>query len=129
MKINLIFSMIGPALDDSTKEVFSRVAQWTVLNERNGWILVDAIGNQESVSAAFAALDYMGRDPTEIGMWNEAGEIVPGHPLNKKAWLDVAPDEIVGYEEVDGELSPIFARPTEWKDIHRWAGWAEKTTL
>jgi len=33
-----------------------------------------------------------------------------------------APDD---YDMTDPD-NPVAMRPTHWRDIHRWAGWAEK---
>ncbi len=66
--ITLIFSMLGPRLDDAQADQFSAFAQWVILNERDGRILIDTI------------------DPE----------------------------------------NPVYTRPVEFSEIHRWAGWEPK---
>lgn len=120
MMINLLFSMVGPRMSEEAASAFSAYAQWVVLNERNGRLLVDAIGEQAAVSAAFSALNLMGRDPIVIGMWQEDGAKLDN--VNLEAWLDVAPDVL----STDEEGEAVTSRPTQWSDIHRWSGWGEK---
>ena len=120
--ITFVFSMLGPLLTDEQASAFSAYAQWHVVNERNGRLLVDGIGEQEHLLTAVQALQAMGRDPIAIGAWHEDGTPVAGYPLNEATWLDVAPDD---WDASDPE-HPIPVRPTAWRDIHRWAGWAEK---
>lgn len=120
--INLVFSMNGPRLTDEQASSFSAFAQWVVLNERNGRLLVDGIGQAEDVAGVMAMLGQLGRAPVAIGAWHQDGAAVDGFALNESAWLDVAPDEI---DNSDPD-SPVAVRPTAFREIHRWGGWAPK---
>lgn len=118
--INLIFTMNGPRLTDEQASGFSAFAQWVVLNERNGKLLVDGIGKQEDVSQVIGILQQMGRAPKVIGAWNMDGTLVEGYALDESVWVEVAPDIVV--EEV-------AVRPTGFGEIHSWGGWAPKNIL
>ena len=118
--INLVFSMNGPMLTDEQSGKFSAFAQWVVLNERNGKLLVDGIGKQEDVGQVVGILQQMGRAPKVIGAWNMDGTLVEGYALDESAWVEVAPDVVV--EEV-------AVRPTGFSEIHSWGGWAPKNIL
>lgn len=120
--ITLIFSMLGPRLDDAQADQFSAFAQWVVLNERDGRILVDGIGDQADITRAIGALHAMGRDPIVIGAWDQSGARVPGYEINHGAWCDVAPD-IVDNTDPD---NPVASRPVAFAEVHRWEGWGDK---
>lgn len=120
--ITLIFSMLGPRLDDAQTDQFSAFAQWVVLNERDGRLLVDGIGDQSDIARVLGALTAMGRDPRVIGAWYEDGSRVEGIALDHDAWVEVAPDLV---DRTDPE-NPVYYRPTEFSEIHRWAGWESK---
>lgn len=120
--ITFVFSMLGPMLTDSQASVFRTYAQWRVVNERGGRLLVDGIGEAENLLTALGALTQMGRDPIAIGAWEQDGTPVAGYALNEAAWLDVAPDD---YDMSDPD-NPVPVRPTAWRDIHKWAGWGDK---
>lgn len=112
--ITLLFSMLGPRLDDAQADQFSAFAQWVVLNERAGRILVDGLGEQTDITRAIGALTAMGRDPKIIGAWQPDGTRVDGIALDPAAWIEVAPDIAED------------TRPTGCSEIHRWAGWEPK---
>lgn len=118
--INLIFSMNGPRLNEEQSGKFSAFAQWLVLNERNGKLLVDGVGAQENVSNVIGILQQMGRAPKVIGAWNMDGALAEGYALDNAAWVEVAPDVIV---------DEVAVRPTEFSEIHSWGGWAPKNIL
>lgn len=120
--ITLIFSMLGPRLDDAQADQFSAFAQWVVLNEREGRILVDGIGAQADITRALSALTAMGRDPRVIGAWHEDGSRVEGFDIDHAAWCAVAPDLV---DRTDPE-NPVYYRPTQFSETHRWAGWGRK---
>jgi hypothetical protein len=120
--INLLFSMVGPLLDDSMEAGFRNYAQWTVLGERNGRLLVDAIGNAAMVGGAFNALDYLGRDPIAIGAWTADCAPVDVYPFNLAAFLAVAPPDLIVGD--DGEVTEVPL--TAWRELHAWGGWAAK---
>lgn len=120
--ITFVFSMMGPVLDEDQESAFAAYAQWRVVNERNGRLLVDGIGEADNLLTALDALTQMGRYPIAIGAWNEDGTSVPGYQLDEFAWLAVAPDD---YDMADPD-NPVAVRPTHWRDIHKWAGWGEK---
>ena len=122
--INVLLSMIGPQLTESESEDFARLGEWTVLNERNGRLLVDAIGPQGTLNTVVDALNTTGRDPIVICAWNKCGTQLGNYELNEAAWLAVAPDVIAGHDE-QGKL--ILARPTEYAMLHEWSGWPRKT--
>lgn len=122
--INLIFTMNGPRLTDEQSLSFSAFAQWVVLNERNGRLLVDGIGEAESVAGVMAMLGQLGREPVAIGAWNIDGTPVDGYPLNEAEWLAVAPD----IPDPADEESLAFVRPTAFAEIHSWGGWGMKET-
>lgn len=116
--INLLFSMLGPRLTDEQAGSFAAFAQWAVLHERGGRLLVDGIGQQADVERVMLMLQGAGREPRIIGAWNFDGTLVEGYALDEAAWLAVAPDEL----DADGNAS----RPTEFREIHGWAGWEPK---
>ena len=120
--MSLIFAMNGPRLTPEQASGFSAFAQWVVLNERNGRLLVDGIGEQSNVDQVLAMLAVAGRAPTLIGAWNEDGTQVEGYALNEAEWLAVAPDEL---DTTDPD-NPVPVRPTAFREIHGWAGWGEK---
>lgn len=120
--ITFVFSMNGPLLTNEQSSAFSEYAEWRVINERNGRLLVDGIGEADKLLTALQALTQMGRAPVAIGAWYEDGTPVPGYALNEPAWLDVAPDE---WDMTDPD-NPVAVRPTHWRDIHGWSGWGEK---
>lgn len=109
-------------LTEEQASAFRQYAEWRVVNERDGRLLVDGISEESHLLPALQALTAMGRDPVPIGAWHEDGRPVDGYPLNEAAWLAVAPDD---WDVTDPE-HPVPVRPTAWRDIHRWAGWAEK---
>lgn len=116
--VNLLFSMLGPRLTDDQAGAFAGMAQWTVLNERDGRLLVDGIGDKPNIDLVLAMLAQFGRDPRIIGAWYPDGARVAAYPFDLAAWLEVAPDEH------DAEGNAI--RPVEFREIHDWAGWALK---
>jgi len=67
--ITFVFSMRGPTLTDQQASAFRAYAQWRVVNERSGRLLVDGIGEADNLLAALGALTAMGRDPVAIGAW------------------------------------------------------------
>ena len=122
--ISLIFSMNGPRLTEEQDSGFAAFAQWVVLHERNGRLLVDGIGEQANVEAVMGLLTQLGRAPAVIGAWNPDGTTVDGYVLNEAEWLAVAPDD---FDTTDPEnLIPV--RPTSFREVHGWAGWAPKQT-
>ncbi len=125
MKINLLFSMDGPRLSDEQAGLFAAFGEWVVLNEREGRLLVDAVGDYEDIAAAMTALAAIGRAPHTIGGWTQDGEQLASYPLDEAAWLLVAPDD---WDYSDPE-NPVASRPTAWQEIHRWAGWSAKQTI
>lgn len=120
--ITLLFSMLGPRLDDSQADQFSAFAQWVVLNEREGRILVDGIGEQADIGRAIGALTAMGRAPRVIGAWNLDGTRVEGFDIDHAAWCAVAPDLV---DRTDPE-NPVYYRPVAFEETHRWAGCGPK---
>jgi hypothetical protein len=120
--INLLLSIVGPALEEDVAAGFARFAQWIILSERDGRMLIDAIGEEQAIGAAFSALDYLGRDPIAIAGWREDGSLVETIPFREAEWLRMAPDSFVAG---DGE-DFIPVRPSSWRDLHRWSGWPEK---
>ena len=122
--INLIFTMNGPRLTDEQAGQFSAFAQWVVLNERNGRLLVDGIGKAEDVAGVMAMLGQLGRAPAAIGAWHQDGTPVEGYALDTSAWLAVAPD----VPDPTDQESLAFVRPTAFTEIHQWGGWAPKLT-
>lgn len=120
--ITLIFSMLGPRLDDAQADQFSAFAQWVVLNERAGRLLVEGIGEQADIGRAIGALTAMGRDPRVIGAWHQSGARVDGFEIDHAAWCAVAPDLV---DRTDPE-NPVYYRPVEFSEVHRWAGWEPK---
>lgn len=122
MTINLLFSMDGPRLNDEQASIFAAFGQWVVLNEREDRLLVDAVGEYTDIGDAMTALSAYGRNPTPIGGWKRDGEPLANYPLDLAAWLAVAPDE---WDTANPE-SPVASRPTGWREVHRWSGWAAK---
>ena len=120
--ITILFSMLGPRLDESQADQFSAFAQWVVLNERDGRLLVDGIGEQTDITRAIGALTAMGRAPRIIGAWNQDGTRVEGIALDHDAWVEVAPDLV---DRTDPE-NPVYYRPVAFEETHRWAGWGSK---
>lgn len=120
--INLLFSMNGPRLTETQAGVFSAFGQWVVLNEREGRLLVDAVGEYPDIGDAMAALTAYGRNPTPIGGWKRNGEPLAYYPLNLTAWIAVAPDDV----DASDPEALVFTRPSEFREIHRWAGLAPK---
>lgn len=120
--ISLIFSMLGPRLTEDQASGFAAFAQWVVLNERNGRLLVDGIGEQANVESVMSMLTQLGRAPAVIGAWNLDGTMVEGYTLNEAEWLAVAPDD---FDTTDPE-NPVPVRPAAFREIHGWAGWASK---
>ena len=119
--VNLLFSMLGPRLTDDQASSFAGLAQWTVLHEREGRLLVDGIGDKPNIDLILGALAQFGRQPRIIGAWYPDGAPIAAYPFSLDNWLDVAPDLI------DGEGNAT--RPTGFSEIHGWAGWAEKQVL
>src|SRR5690606_1916901 len=112
--ISLIFSMNGPRLTEEQASGFSAFAQWVGLNERNGRLLVDGIGEQANVDAVMSMLTQAGRQPTIIGAWNPDGTPVEDYALNEAEWLAGAPDEF----ETAVPGNPVPVRPTAFREIH-----------
>lgn len=106
--------MDGPRFGEDEASVFAAFGQWVVLHERNGRLLVDAVGEYSDIGDAMRALQAIGRHPTPIGGWKQNGDPLAYYPLDLSAWLDVAPDDESGL------------RPTVFRDVHRWAGWGAK---
>ena len=69
-----------------------------------------------------AALTAIGRHPQAIGGWKQNGDPLALYPLDEAAWLELAPDDL---DMTDPE-NPVSVRPTAWREVHRWAGWAPK---
>lgn len=119
--VNLVFSMLGPRLTDAQASAFAGMAQWVVLHERAGRLLVDGIGSKADIDRVLAMLAGAGRQPKVIGAWYIDGAPVAAYPPSLEAWLEVAPDEH------DPEGNP--RRPTAFTEIHAWAGWEPKQVL
>jgi hypothetical protein len=117
--ISVQFSMDASPLNEEERELFSRMGEWVIVNERNRRYLIDAVCDADIVPLALRALQS--RKPVIIGAWRFDGSAVPGYPLNEGEWLNVAPDDLVA----DGERV-LISRPTAFRDVHRWAGWGEK---
>ena len=122
--INLIFTMNGPLLTDEQSSAFSAMAQWVVLNERNGRLLVDGIGEASAVAGVMALLGQLGRSPAVVGGWHQDGTPVAEYPLIVSEWCAAAPDII---DATDPE-NPVAVRPTAFSEIHQWGGWEPKLT-
>lgn len=120
--IAFVFSMLGPRFTEEQSGLFRDRAEWRVINMRNGRMLVDGIGEASDLGPVLDALNTMGRSPIAIGAWEMDGTPLDGYALNEAAWLEVAPDL---FDNADPE-NPVPYRPTEWSDIHGWAGWGEK---
>lgn len=120
--IYLLFSMVGPELEEDVEAGFHAYAEWDVLARRNGRLLVAAIGNAAMVGAAFTALDYLGRDPIAIGAWTPDGAPVGAYPFDLAAFLAIAPPDLIAGE--DGSVVEVPL--TAWRELHRWGGWAAK---
>jgi hypothetical protein len=120
--INLIFTMNGPRLNTEQASAFAQLAQWVVLNERNGRLLVDGIGNPESVAGVMAQLQQLGRAPAVVGGWLADGTPAPEYPLNAPEWCAAAPNVI----DATNPEAPLFVRPTAFNEIHQWGGWEPK---
>lgn len=118
--ISLLFAMNGPRLTEEQAGAFSSFAQWAVIHERNGRLLVDGIGAQTDVERAVGLLTQLGRAPEIIGAWTPDGSMVEGYALNEAAWLAVAPDVPPATE--GGQPT----RPTAFADVHGWLGWEAK---
>lgn len=123
--INLIFTMNGPRLTDEQAGQFSAFAQWVVLNERNGRLLVDGIGRTEDVAGVMTMLSQLGRNPRAVGAWEEDGKPVEDYPLIVAEWCEAAPDVI---DSTDPE-NAVAMRPTGFSELHCWAGWKPKMTV
>lgn len=119
--VNLLFSMLGPRLTEGQASAFAGMAQWVVLHERAGRLLVDGIGSKADIDTVLAMLAQFGHDPRIIGAWYPDGAPVAAYPPSLEAWLEVAPDEH------DAEGNP--RRPTAFSEIHAWAGWGPKEFL
>lgn len=120
--VNLLFSMEGPRLTEAQATAFSSLAQWTVLNEREGRLLVDGIGSKANIDTVLAMLAQYGRDPRIVGAWYPDGALVAAYPFDLAPWLVVAPDEL----DLTDPDNPIATRPTAFRETHGWAGWAPK---
>lgn len=101
---------------------FAAFAQWVVLNERDGRLLVDGIGSKADINVVLGMLQQIGREPKVIGAWHPDGGRVAAYPFDLAAWLEVAPDEL---DTTDPE-NPVANRPDSFSEIHAWAGWAPK---
>lgn len=115
MNVNLEFTMLGPRLTEEQAVYFSTFAQWVVVTERRGRLLVDGIGEEADVNRALSLLTD--RDVKVVGAWSPAGDMLPGYALDRLAWLEVAPDD---------EAEGITTRPTQYRQLHGWAGWADR---
>ena len=118
--VNIIFTINEPTLSDVS--AFTSFGQWVFLNEREGRLLFDAICQKDSVSTVFHALAQMGKDPVIVGGWYEDGLPVPSYPLNVPEWIKAAPDITDGTDPQNITTS----RPTDFSEIHGWAGWQPK---
>lgn len=112
--VNLQFSMLGPRLTEEQSSAFAEMAQWWVVNERAGRLLVSGIGKKIDIDRVLAMLVIAGRDPKIIGAWYMDGAPVAAYPPSLEAFLEVAPDLDDG------------SRPTAFYEVHSWSGWAEK---
>lgn len=110
------------AVDDGDLTALDGLFQRTVLNKREGRLLVDAVGEYNDIGDAMRALTAAGRNPTPIGGWKRNGEPLAYYPLNLTQWLAVAPDV---WDMTDPD-NPVPMRPTAFIEGHRWAGWGEK---
>lgn len=119
-KVNILFTISAPALDDAS--AFASFGQLVFLNEREGRLLFDAVCPEDHVGPVFNALAQMGKEPVIVGGWYRDGLPVPAYPLNVPEWVKVAPD-------VTDEADPqnlATSRPTDFSEIHGWAGWSAK---
>lgn len=123
--VNLLFSMLGPRLTEGQASAFAGMAQWVVLHEREGRLLVDGIGSKADIDTVLAMLAQFGRDPRIIGAWYIDGAPVAAYPFSLENFLEVAPDE---FDYTDPE-NPVPVRPARYVEIHSWAGWAPKQIL
>jgi hypothetical protein len=111
--LNCLFSILSGALSQNERDQLANVgASWVLLNTRNGRFFVDIIGRTTQLQNIEDKLIELGRDPIRIGVFDHEGTQIGN--TNPAAWLAVARDVTPG------------VRPTQYIDIHRWAGWAPK---
>lgn len=121
MNVNVLFSMVGPPLTDAQMERIQAigVSGWHVINERRLRLLVSAIGESTAMQAVMRRLDQFNREPRIIGVWRRNGSAIGAYPFNLQRYLQVAPDDI-------DPITQQPVRPTQWRETHRWQGWAPK---
>lgn len=126
---NVLFSTLATPLTDAQRDALARTeASWVILNTRLGRAYVDIIGPKRQLQAIRDKLIELGRDPIILGVFEpvkqeDGSYVMDLTQANKTAYLTVARD-VVTYDALGNVLSTV--RPTEFIDIHRWAGWPEK---
>lgn len=133
----VLFSMDAGALTAAQMaQLRSMNIAWKVLNQRTvslqpRWY-VDIIGPKDELVQIRQALIDIGRNPVVLGVFtptvvtDEEGNdsmvllLTQGSLIE---YLKVAPD-VVTYDVLGNVLSTL--RPTQFIDVHRWAGWPPK---
>jgi YD repeat-containing protein len=130
----VLFSMDAGALTQAQMDALRAMnVAWEVLNRRvvnsiARWY-VDIIGPKSQLVQIGQALTSMGRNPIVLGVFTPT--IQPDQSVllvltqgNLTEYLNVAPD-VVTYDAQGNVLSTT--RPTGFIDVHRWAGWPDKS--
>lgn len=129
---DVLFSIASGALSDQEKQDLAGLqANWVLINKRNARFYVNILGPKTQLVAIENYLTAAGRSPIRIGVFQynattDAMELV-GVP-NQTEYLNVAPDVMTyTYDVLGNLLTAIATRPTQFVDVHRFAGWPAKS--
>lgn len=119
--ITVLFTFATPApTAEQRRQLAALLDDVTLLNRRSGRFLVEAVDRGQDLLAAYRLLQEWGKAPKIIGAWRENGTRHPQVPdIDHGEFALVAPDRY----DADGNTLP---RPTQFVQMHKFLGWADK---
>lgn len=119
-KLSIIFSMASVQLNDTEQQALHALfAEWVVLHEAGARLLIDALINSDTLSAAQTALAAY--NPNIIGQWDAAGTLLS--PFDSADYIALSPP-LLSLDETQN----IIATPrTTAVEIHRFGGWPPRS--
>jgi hypothetical protein len=126
---NILFSVTAtPLTQTELAWLAANQCAWVFINARLGRYYLDILGPWDKLQLLYDYLVATGHDP--IGIATFKTEIIDGKLMmvlqgipNSTEYFKVAPD-VKTYDANGNLVSSV--RPTQFVDVHSWAGWPEK---
>jgi len=120
MKISTLFIIDAVELDDNQRGAFySLFAEWIVVNQKNGRMLISALINDDTYPMAAAALNQYNLQI--VGKWGVAGEQLT-NVAHVSEYVELLPSK---FEFVASEF--VLVDRTVAEDVAGWSGWAARS--